>query len=416
MRSAEGIDAELVLITPPRDDKAVLQIDRLSPLKDRYRVFLTLALNSRYESEEQATKLYAPEDHRIDLDYIVSINLDAMRDEIHAQLQALYGPPDTDFSRSVRAERLVRIPDNVMRTAFSPVAAIGRSVFRQLFESMSRFDNHQLLDTPFLKTVIASVLARPNILVVRSKVRLFPWTFLYDDPCFNSNNRSSFDPTGFWGFKHQIQEELQETAQRILIERPAELVAAVCPSVDPEFEHSQGPFAEKSSREHLIAVRWIEGAEELCAELSDFTADLLYFNGHAKQSLVPTKTTSQLLLGKVPLTVEQIEGGAGLRLHKNPVLAFLNGCETAPLHKWDPNSFAGFLCFAGDHRVCCITTVAQIPIAFARSFGIEFWLVFLKGNTVGAALRAARRTMLNMFANPLGLLYTVFGKVETRLA
>jgi hypothetical protein len=97
------------------------------------------------------------------------------------------------------------------------------------------------------------------------------------------------------------------------------------------------------------------------------------------------------------------------------VFVFLNGCETTPLNVWNKNSLAGLLCLQGQCRVCCVTSFAEVPVAFGRRFGQLFWARFLAGATVGQALLGARRDLLDELNNPLGLLYTLFGRAEARL-
>jgi hypothetical protein len=97
------------------------------------------------------------------------------------------------------------------------------------------------------------------------------------------------------------------------------------------------------------------------------------------------------------------------------VLAFLNGCATSPLNTWNGDSFAGFLCMKGGRRVACVTSFAEIPVAFGAALAQRFWAAFLDGKTLGEALLGARRDLLAAYHHPLGLLYTVFGRVETRI-
>src|SRR5262249_45703084 len=123
------------------------------------------------------------------------------------------------------------------------------------------------------------------------------------------------------------------------------------------------------------------------------------------QDTPPTPTTSYVEVDGIRLTVERIARAGGPHFAKPLVLAFLNGCATAPPATWTRDSVAGFLCFAGHRRVACVTSFAEVPSAFASGFAQRFWAGFLAGRTVGEALQEARRGMLEGYNNPLGLLY-----------
>ena len=62
-----------------------------------------------------------------------------------------------------------------------------------------------------------------------------------------------------------------------------------------------------------------------------------------------------------------------------------------------------------------VTTWSDVPddVAFAMSW--RFYEAFLRGETVGAALREARVRLLLEKKNPLGLPYTVYGDSRFRL-
>ena len=76
---------------------------------------------------------------------------------------------------------------------------------------------------------------------------------------------------------------------------------------------------------------------------------------------------------------------------------------------------AGLLCLRSGGRVACVTSFAEVPIAFGRRFAQLFWGFFLAGTNAGEALLHARTAMLDQYNNPVGLLYNLFGRVETRI-
>ena len=81
---------------------------------------------------------------------------------------------------------------------------------------------------------------------------------------------------------------------------------------------------------------------------------------------------------------------------------------------WDERTIAGLLCAHGDSNVCCILTTAPVPKNFAREFGRRVWQEALAGKTLGESLLTARQSLLREYKNPLGLAYTLLGRLDTQ--
>lgn len=373
-------------------------------------VTLCVPLDISNASEKAAVERFAPEDHILDVRYIAEINLAAERASLSHKFSETYRTHAV--RRYLTKAELEPIPDDVLRDAFVPIAVQGHSVFQRLCVPRSKPDkllSHGSDDWPVVSRALESAFARPQRVVIKSPLSLFPWAMLYDDPRIYRNDYSTFDVHRFWGFRHVLQEVVPGAAMAVRLPRVPQVVAAVCPKADPDAEHRRGRLGD------LQSITWVESSEVLRQLLADFDADCLYFFGHAEQENPPTPATSVLRLDGVALAVNDITDIKGPQFKKGLVLAFLNGCETRPIHEWDASSIAGLLCTKGECRVCAVTTFAEIPVAFGRRFGQIFWERFLSGDHIGTAIRDARIALLEEYANPLGLLYSLIGRAETRL-
>jgi len=402
------LDPSLLGSERPLADKLILQI--LPDGAGRLDVTLRVVLSADAPEEQAAIDAFAP-DGTLDLRYTAELDLDAERNALSAAFAQLYRK--SKVSTQLRAAALGKLPLPELREVLMPVAVRGRSVRRRLLEP-EQFRNFGQADVPAALAALRSALRREHIVVIKSPVSLFPWAFLYDGEGLNKDNFSTLDVRGFWGFRHQIQEEIEGASARVRFTGDPVIVAAVSPELDEEREHLQGPLGQlgQAAPER---VRWIDSAEKLRGALVNFPGDCLYFYGHALQDDPPTPTTSALRIDGLSVTVEEILEARGPMFQRPLVFVFLNGCETAPLNVWNKNSLAGLLCLQGQCRVCCVTSFAEVPAAFGRRFGQRFWARFLQGATMGAALLGARCDLLDEYDNPLGLLYTLFGRAEVRL-
>lgn len=373
-------------------------------------VTLTIPLDSRKPAEQAAIEQFAPTDATLDVHYVVRMNLAAERQELSRRFSETYRKHP--IRKQLTSSEIERLSVDHVRDAFGLIAVQGNSIYHRLFEPRmhpSLLLNYDDDEAPIIWAAVRSALARRQRIVIKSPLSLFPWNFLYDDNTIDENDLSSFEPRRFWGFCHVIQEEVAGTAMAVRLPRSPRIVAAVCPDVDAGGRHRDGPLGHRSD------VEWIGSTEQLKQALQSFDADCLYFYGHAVQNDPPTPTTSYLMLDGMKLTASTIEKAGGPRFNKRPMFVFLNGCETQPLNVWDDSSIVGLFCLHSGTRVCCVTTFAEVPVSFGVAFAHAFWEGFLKGVNAGGALLSARIKMLDDYNNPIGLLYNLFGRVETRL-
>jgi hypothetical protein len=127
----------------------------------------------------------------------------------------------------------------------------------------------------------------------------------------------------------------------------------------------------------------------------------------ADEDGVPTKVSVRQLLNEIVMA-------SSLDTHdvQLPVV-FINACDSATL---DPRCGTGLLTpFAKNGNLALIGTVASVPDELAASFSHRFYAGLLAGHTFGAAVFEARRHLLLQYANPLAILYCLYGNANVRV-
>jgi hypothetical protein len=388
----------------PTRDKVSLIISEQSA--SRVRVHLLVPLNPSIAAEESLINHFGGP--RLAARYDVDVNLAAERHQHSEYLATLH---KSDIGKSLCSEPLTKLSQSDLALGLAPFALQGSSLFHRFFRKIS-LEGYGDMDAA-VQRVILSILSRPQQIVIESPAPLFPWSFLYDDPHFDSSRLRTLKVDRFWGFRHEIQEELEGTTKRIRIPSRPDIVISVCSDVDQPGSTQRSYFPADT-----CTVRSIETVDELGQSLGAFEADCLYFFGHADQNNPPVAASSTLFLRGIPITVAQLEMRFGApNFQRIPVFAFLNGCQTSPLGSWDANSMAGFLCKCGSDRCACLATTDRIPVALAAAMAKSLWTEILQNKaTVGSALLSARCEILEKWNNPLGLMYTFFGRIDMHLA
>lgn len=347
-----------------------------------------------------------------ELVYSVKMDLEADRVLLAKELKQLYRAKK--IGTILRSKRLRRLTKEQRNGILGPIARQGVSVFSRLFPRKNL--RRGLVEVKYgqlFAEALRSVLSRPQLISIKSHVPLFPWAFLYDDLSFDKDDLSTVRPGRFWGFRHEIQQVVEGISPRTAIPRSFKVFTAIDPDV--------GGGSHKAKDHPLVrlgdGVTSAESTDELGIALRDFQQDVLYFFGHASDTTPPTDHTSWLKLQEVELTVYELrEEYEAPHFARDPVVAILNGCRTSPLEAWDAQTVVGYLCENSGQSLCCVATVAEIPGAFASAFARHLLEDFLvKKHPLGSALLCARKVMLKEWRNPLGLLYSLFGSVDTQI-
>lgn len=359
------------------------------------------------------------------IEYTVSMAFKGEKQQLRSLIKGIYGKKDRENKDNIlRSPNLVKLSIDKLNEILTPIAIVGASMFHRLFLDTSiKFQNLSSNLGQAIRTAIISAFNRANIISITIDNYdttntdigyLFPWSFLYDDISFDGSDRSKLDPKKFWGFKYELQTDIKHTTSAINLPPSPKILTAICPNVDTNHWHSatDHPFTNYSEN-----IKTICSIGDLGTALANFQEDCFYFFGHAYHNNNSTPTQSWLKLLGQELTVDKLNRiYHAPHFEKEPVLGFFNGCDTTPLEEWNESTIVGFLCQRSDKRLCCITTVAEIPDVFAAEFAKHFWVEFLQNKTtIGTAILLARKKMLEDWNNPLGLLYSLFGYVDTKI-
>jgi hypothetical protein len=162
-----------------------------------------------------------------------------------------------------------------------------------------------------------------------------------------------------------------------------------------------------------------EGLLSLPLPLGNSIQCVAHFACHYSASAEPALNFGQCADGS-DLTIPifdlggEIEDQMGKR--QEPVqlatLMFLNACETGAGGLHDETLLR---LFRERSPTAIIGSEALLPDTLAGSFADHFYRALLRGASVSAAMLAARRALLELFANPVGLFYTLYGNPVLRI-
>lgn len=232
-------------------------------------------------------------------------------------------------------------------------------------------------------------------------------TTCFQDKCAYEDERTVVCPSGFWGFRHHIgfpPGRSKHCATKIPLDQQLELAIAV--STDKQ-------FVER--KEHMQTLRELTSSWTV-AESRKSTLDLmekqplhlLYFYCHGGyQSGIPFLSVGDpsgevILPGSLPEKV----------WHPTRPLVILNGCHTTQVTPDLTNEFVSS--FTEHNAAGVIGTEITLFEPLARQFMEHFLPLFLKGVTVGEAVRQVRLDLLKDH-NPLGLIYVPYALPSLRL-
>jgi hypothetical protein len=95
-------------------------------------------------------------------------------------------------------------------------------------------------------------------------------------------------------------------------------------------------------------------------------------------------------------------------------LVFLNACGSSTINSTAAISFVST--FEKTRTTGFIGTETKIPDDVAAAYAGAFYRLLLRGASLGDAAHGAKRELLDRFMNPLGILYTLYGNPDLRLA
>jgi hypothetical protein len=293
--------------------------------------------------------------------------------------------------------------------------------------------------------------AHIQIASVKSARYVFPWTLVYDHPLVVGNlklcpqfasdvgshtalenqacltrgcpNQANYDivcPSGFWGFKHIIEQPLSVSADSnasgkrdLVLEirgTPGpDLSALMVVSRDSRLTQVATHENElRSSRTFSFSVK--DNKAEAGQYLKDPTlsANLVYFYCHGMRE----NKKAWLGIGKEDKLVPSDLSGFDIDWTDTHPLVFINGCHTVD---FSPDDMLPFnQAFAWCRAAGVVGTEISVTEDLARDFARGFITRFYNGESVGTILRTERLDLLRR-CNLLGLAYTPYCSADLKI-
>ena len=229
-------------------------------------------------------------------------------------------------------------------------------------------------------------------------------------------------PLHFWGFKHLVEIPAQQVPKSeasakeqvdcITAGDQVQLAVGYNEHFDLHEQHLKELQQLASGTAPPAIWKSKSQPQAVLNMLEEATLDLVYFYCHAYASREENYYPPYLDFGSsLPITSDLLDHEVPWQHHP---LVFLNGCGTAG---FNPGAISPFIeKFVQDRRAGGVIGT-EIPVweQLASEFSRRFLENFLTGASVGAALLRARRELLAQ-NNPLGLVYTLYGPTELKLA
>jgi len=400
------------------------------PYDGRSQIVFTADLNGRYPAEKIAIKrLWQEGEFRIQWECSDDV-AEAARD-LTERVKFLLSARNSDGGMSdellegsgtAPGGGLMRMSGLVRTKFLFEVAKLGSKLYQALFtfdeqamKSRLSFDDDAWRLT---KDAMHSVLTRRNIVSVTSPNTLLPWALLYDDPKLSFRNPNSVDYRGFWGFRHETAIALDGGSPRLKLEKRPKVKAAICRSLDPGYAWHLGTPATSAPTAGATAVAEPDKCDDITnleKKLTEMSWDCLYFFGHAgEKEALKGASSAWLQMSKEILHLEDVLR-RGRKEIVDPGVVFLNGCNSAPVYKWRENTVVGALDKLFGHKVSFIGNIAAVPDRFAAEMAVQCWRQFASRQPIGRALLRSRCIMRRRYNNPLGLIYSLFGRGDIRI-
>jgi hypothetical protein len=298
--------------------------------------------------------------------------------------------------------------------AIDELARRGNAAFKRLFPRPG--------DQEYIRQALAQSQSTANVEISTDSFFL-PWELLYD-----SYDSESVSWRGFWGFQHNISCVLSNVRQKqssiISTEDNPRITLFANPELKSVREREVPYFHGLCDEDRIQLWDWLESVppeqdtaseRELRRAFFEYSrkhkSEMAHFACHA---VAKTKSTfnhylelsNRLRIRLLDMEVDNYFIGG------EPVVV-LNACGTGIRDPLKTASFVHRLMMQGARGV--LATECDVPDEFASVFVQHVYDRVLQGETFGEALLKARLDFLEQHRNPLGLLYSAYTSLETKL-
>jgi hypothetical protein len=297
------------------------------------------------------------------------------------------------------------------------LAEAGDSLFRVLFSSGDK-------DLDEIRNIIvAALLDDEQVISFHSEDVLAPWSMLYvTDP-----DARTLGSTGMWqaerflGYKHLIEHQFRRvTSETLICAQDSRVWASL--NVDDRIDRAGTAFVRPvemllQSRAQVCGRRTDKRSLADAFKSREFRDQIIYFGCHGH---VVGSGASGRLQGELRLADDKAIRSSDIiswleeRLPSNPVV-IVNACAGGAMGSPFYTTFARDLLARGAN--CLVGPQIDIPICFAADYAVHLLDRFLVPQVrLGGIVRELSRTFLDDYSNPLGLTYSLYRGMDTRLA
>ncbi|WP_328872874.1 hypothetical protein OHT76_23740 [Streptomyces sp. NBC_00287] len=266
----------------------------------------------------------------------------------------------------------------------------------------------------------------PCVLTFQSNDLFVPWPMLYLplDPNVNVESEEfTWSMREFLGYRHWIEHQFRENTEESEIRVNGELNVGL--NADTRIDTGRQPEQKLvTSVERQLAAASSQITRryrrpKLATDLSEprFNDQLMCFCCHAKVSGTPTGPhlgePSIELSDGAPIYTGDFESWLADRTLPNTVI-FIDACQGGQLSSTFYRSFSVVLLEKGAN--CLIGPQVDLPIPFACEYTKRFFEQFLiPGTRIGDLVRDLTRSFAEDCQNPLGLIFSLYRGLDTRL-
>jgi hypothetical protein len=333
--------------------------------------------------------------------------------------QKQFRPYESQWDKPVDAPTFNRLGGNL--------AIAGERLFASIFERNQ--------GTPLDKVaekLRAMAAADSFALAVYATDFHIPWRMLYTHPHVGESlapDGSNFDPKGFWGYRHVIEQFTQRHDIRdyVLARDKLSFGAALDECIDKEFDvdciQLHRKFIERSAA-HLAYTEWTTKAQVMAGlAATPFAQQVLYFLCHGEGAGTinkPVLTPPSLQLTNLEeIKAADIRASVKRRFDPSPPLIFINACRGGQLNTLVRHNFTFASEFLQQGAVCVIGPQLEVPAVFAGEFGKEFFerliIRAVPPPQVGILLRDLTCDMWDSHRNPFGLVYSLYAGADCHI-
>jgi hypothetical protein len=323
------------------------------------------------------------------------------------------------------------------------LAETGSDLYSSILTNQERTFKDQL------RKALGNSEAKIQISSTKSARYVFPWAIVYDKPlirgnnyvcprflsdlknggtaghlnsqscilngCINQNDANIICPSGFWGYKHYIEQPLsvnststQGNNELHLDIQAKGIITSLMMGVSLELNDVNEHRKEIETLSN-VDVHFMQSKTQIGLGLQRKDFQLIYLYCHGGRNSHGT----WLGIGKNErISPGELINGWDVYWPFEHPFVFINGCHTADITPDDLIHFNNTFAWCKASGV--MGTEITIPESLARYFAFGFLKHFVNGVNIGKAIREQRLTMLENY-NLLGLVYTPYCSADLKI-